>query len=80
MEVKLIHGDCWDGWANLEIVVDGRSVIGVYPLCECPEDAILERDLGFAYDIPDLMRKAYEAGRNGESFEVIEVDAEEEDE
>lgn len=79
MEIKVINGTNYDDMATLEIEVDGKHVIGVYPLYDCPEDAILERDLGFAYDIPELMRKAYEAGKRGEEFSIIEVDEGEED-
>lgn len=74
MEVKVISGRNYDGYETLSIEVDGRSVANVYPLYECPEDALLERDLSFAYDIPELMHAAYEAGRRGEPFNIIEVD------
>ncbi|WNF07450.1 hypothetical protein [Brevibacillus borstelensis] len=76
MEVKLIHGKDWNDAASLEIEVNGKTEISAYPLYECPEDATLERDLNFVYDIPDLMRQAYEAGRNGEPFVITEVDEE----
>lgn len=41
-----------------------------------PEDMYLFRDLSDALSVPDLMYMAYEAGKNGESFEVMEVDSE----
>ena len=75
MNVKLIHGANWDEAATLEIHVDGQEVVSAYPLYECPEDATLERNLNFVYDIPDLMRKAYEAGKRDEEFIVEEEDA-----
>ena len=71
MEVKLIHSKDWNDMASVEIAVDGGFEISAYPLCECPEDATLERDLGFVYDIPELMKRAYEAGKRGEDFSVI---------
>ena len=74
MEVKMIYGMTYDDAETLQIDVNGRNVVSVRPLNECPEDAYLERDLGFAYDIPDLMRMAYEAGKAGEPFTVIEED------
>lgn len=43
-------------------------------LSETPEDATLDRDLSFVYDIPDLMEMAYTAGRNGEEFEIQHID------
>ncbi|QDX93608.1 hypothetical protein EEL30_15660 [Brevibacillus laterosporus] len=76
MQIKLIHGtDCNDA-ARLDIEVNGKPAIWASPLYDCPEDATLERDLNFVYNIPDLMRQAYEAGKNGEPFEVVEVDEE----
>ncbi len=37
-----------------------------------PEDASLSRDLSFVFDIIDLMKQAYEAGKRGEDFIVID--------
>lgn len=74
MRVTVIHGTTYDGMATLKVRVDGKEEISVYPLNECPEDAFLERDLGFAYDIPELMRKAYEAGKDGEEFVIEEIE------
>ena len=36
-----------------------------------PEDANLGRDFSDCYAIPNLMKMAYEAGRNGEDFEIV---------
>ena len=39
-----------------------------------PEDASLARDLGCAYNIEDMIKEAYEAGKAGEelTFEYLE--------
>jgi hypothetical protein len=79
MEIKLIHGSNYDDAASLVIKVNGKSVVRAFPLYECPEDATLERDLDYVYDIPMLMEKAYEAGKNGEEFVVIEENESEDD-
>lgn len=47
----------------------GHEYVG--PLCECPEDAIIGRDLISCNTIISYMKKAYNAGKNGEEF-VIE--------
>lgn len=65
-------GPNYDGW--LEIEIDGRTVVNVGNLSECPEDANLGRDLRFAYDIPDLLWAAYEAGDRGEAMEIERVE------
>lgn len=43
----------------------------VRPLCECPEDAIIGRDLISCGTIINYMKMAYEAGKNGEEL-IIE--------
>lgn len=42
----------------------------VYPLCECPEDAVIGRGLISCSRIIDLMELAYQAGKNGQEFVV----------
>jgi hypothetical protein len=37
-----------------------------------PEDNSLGRDLNFVFSIPEWMKMAYEAGKNGEDFNIIE--------
>lgn len=59
-----------NGNSRCRIAIDGKPVISVGPLWECPEDATLERDLNFVYQIPDLLKRAYEAGKSGEPFLV----------
>ena len=49
---------------------DGSMEIGAHDLTECPEDATLFRDLDFVYEIPDLLRMAYEAGLRKETLAV----------
>ena len=38
------------GTQNQEVLDDGKSVFFVYDLTDCPEDAIIGRDLFDAYD------------------------------
>ena len=53
---------------------DGNNIGNEYvgPLCECPEDAIIGRDLISCGDIIKYMKKAYEAGVNGEELIIEE--------
>lgn len=39
-----------------------------------PEDMTLNRDLNDVYEIPAMLREAYEAGKRGEPFEEEFVD------
>lgn len=50
--------------------IDGKEALYVGPLCECPEDAIIGRDLVSCTDVIAYMRRAFEAGKNGEDLIV----------
>jgi len=59
------------------MLIDGKEVANVYPLCECPEDAIIERDLIGCHDIAKFMKLAHDAGMKGEEL-IIETEADDE--
>jgi len=69
MKITIIEGNDCNGSARFELRVDGKYTFSVGCLSECPEDANLERDLSFVYDIEPLMRTAYDAGKRGELLE-----------
>ncbi len=56
-----------------EMSIDGKPAMSVYPLYDCPEDAIIGRSLTSCTEVVELMEKAYEAGKNGEIFMVTEL-------
>lgn len=61
------------GYYGLKMENDNGETIGaisVWSMSDCPEDALLSRSLGFVYDIPRLLKEAYEAGKRGEGFEI----------
>ena len=71
MIVKIVtKGEDYDARVTLQI--NGKEQLWVYNMGECPEDANVVRDLSFVYNITSMMRRAYEAGKNGEEFEIIE--------
>lgn len=57
--------------SSLVIKIDNKQVFGMNELCECPEDATFGRELSDCNNIPELLKRAYEAGKSGDSF-VIE--------
>lgn len=73
-----INGTNSDELSTYEITIkqDEKKLIDVsaYPLCECPEDAILERDLSYVWDIKEAFKIGYEAGKNGVEVQYIEKD------
>lgn len=76
MKVKVVHGHSeYDDLPTVDILVDDKYVV----MCGIsePEDANLNRDLKFVYDIPKLMERAYRAGKMGESFKIEELEKDE---
>lgn len=70
------------GKGSIDVVVkdDNDKLLGSAEIIAGePEDAVFYRDLGGAYSIVKLMRIAYEAGKNGESFNYEFVDYSEEE-
>ena len=80
--MKIVYSqtdNVYDGLAADEMKVydnKGKYIDSEYvgPLCECPEDAIIGRDLISCSTIIDYMKQAYEAGVDGEPFIVEEVE------
>lgn len=71
MKLTIVVGEDYNGSSTEEMRSDDGSVsLSVYPLCECPEDAILERSLVSCSDVAKYMELAYEAGKRGEDFSV----------
>lgn len=48
--------------------VDGKEMLRVGSLCECPEDAIIRRDLVDYCMVAEVMEGAYKAAQRGEEF------------
>lgn len=64
---------------SLEIVIDEGTKFHVHSSEDTPEDNNLYRNFSDCYDIPHLLRKAYEAGKRGEEFEIEYVETEDEE-
>lgn len=73
MKITIITGQNSDYCEWQKMKIDGKSACSVYPLYDCPEDAIIGRDLISCTQIAEYMRMAYEAGKNGEVFEIEEA-------
>jgi len=59
----------------LEIEVDGKKECGFSD--GEPEDANLNRDYSDCYNIVSLMKRAHEAGKNGEELIIEEIESDE---
>lgn len=60
---------------HFELYINEKLQISVGDsLSECPEDATLGRDLNFVFGIKDLIKMAYDAGKNGEPFNYEKIE------
>ncbi|MCY8755645.1 hypothetical protein [Bacillus haynesii] len=53
--VKVVSGKGWEGFRRETLFINDIEVMHVGPLSECPEDAILERDLIGPSDFAELL-------------------------
>lgn len=58
----------------LKIKINNKRMFSVSDAGDCPEDATLNRDLSDCYNIEKMLIRAYEAGKNGETLEVIHTE------
>lgn len=67
--LSLTDEEAWEDCGDvLQININGKQAFCVWD--GEPEDANLSRDFNDCWQIADLMRTAYEAGVNGESFDL----------
>lgn len=69
-------------WATHEVLrVNGKDAFGVHPLCECPEDAIIGRDLVSCSDIAGFLKNFLVENQDKKiKFEYKEISSEESEE
>jgi hypothetical protein len=77
MRIKIVESvDWYDRTVSQDLYIDGERELSVYPLTDCPEDAIIGRSLVSCKTIANLMQRAYEAGDDMEEF-IVEIVEEE---
>jgi hypothetical protein len=74
MHVKVYSYTDEDYETRQQLFIDDKCVQYVGPLCECPEDAIIGRDLVSCEDIAEYMSRAACAVQNGETFTMERID------
>lgn len=72
--IKVISTQKGDGYERGEytITVDGQAVYSIYNMSDCPEDAIIARDLPTS-SVMAAMHLMYELGREGKDVEWEEI-------
>lgn len=76
--LTVLTGETWEGLCREILLVDGKEYFNVGPLSECPEDAILERDLIGPSEIAEFL-ESFLQKHNGKKL-VIEYGQLDEDE
>lgn len=77
MKIIVIHEQSDDyTYGGLEIVIDDTYKFSVYHSEDMPEDNTLYRNFADCFDIPEMLKMAYEAGKRNEPF-IIEYYGEE---
>lgn len=80
MKVVLkISGKDKDNGPRHEVEIDGKFNKSIGPLCECPEDAIIGRDLVDGYDICKYIQIGYDAAKRGEELTIESIEASDDD-
>lgn len=70
MKIKLKIGYNCDDAEFHEVEINGEGAYSIYPLYECPEDAIIGRDLIDGRDIIQAIMLGFNAGKKGEEISV----------
>lgn len=70
----VVHQVKKDKWSvhSQSVDIDGQHKFSVYNMCECPEDAIIGRDLFDAADYISAVRFGIELAKAG--FDALEVE------
>lgn len=73
--VRVESCEGWEGFRRERLLINGNEVMDVGPLTECPEDAILERDLIGPSNFVNLLERIIKE-HNGKKikFEYAEVE------
>lgn len=79
MKIEIKVGQSADYGENHKVIIDGVTKHCIYPLCECPEDAMIGRSLIDGFQILEAIRMGYEAAKRGEELIVETIEEKDED-
>lgn len=77
MKVKIVHTQSKWGYSIETMYFDGKEQKVVRDLSDCPEDAVIGRDLVDCHDLYLYMEKGYQLALAGETLELEYIDGEE---
>lgn len=79
MKIRLNVSTDYDGNEIHDLFINDKEDLSIRSLSECPEDAIIGRDLIDGNQIIDYIQMGYDAAKRGEELEIEETTNEEED-
>lgn len=73
MKIKLTISTNWGSSDSPkhELTIDGKHNRSIGPLCDCPEDAIIGRDLIDGYHLIRYIQMGYDAAQRGEALDIM---------
>lgn len=71
MKVQLLTSNNDDGDREDAVIVDGKRLLKITPLYECPEDATLDRNMINGREVIEYIQLGYNAAKRGEDFEIL---------
>lgn len=74
MIIELIITENSDGLKKHDLKINDLYELSIIPLSDCPEDAIIGRDLIDGTDIIKYIRMGFDAAKRGEKIEVFYTD------
>lgn len=77
--MKLVVKSVNSGDRVEKLEINGKHKLTVRDLWDCPEDAIIGRDIVSIEEIVDLMHQAYIAGKDGEEWNCLSIEFEDYD-
>lgn len=77
MKIRLNKTEDCDNLTIHQVFVDDKKIAHISPFTDCPEDAIIGRDLLDGNDVIKFIKMGYEAAKRGEDIETIITNEEE---
>ena len=74
MKITLqIYENKYNGHSAHEVLIDEKHKWSIHSLSECPEDAIIGRDLIDGNDLIAAIKLGYEAAKRGDTLDITKT-------
>lgn len=73
MKITITRTQDSDNGERQKIKIEGGRQWSIFPLCDCPEDAIVGRGLVDADDLVSAIKAGFDAAKNGETLDIVDT-------